>query len=63
MARVRWLACLVSPHASLDFHELDLHQGQIDLQHVQADELWVKIVGRKLWMAMAVPSRLWLGGG
>ncbi len=31
---------------------------------VQADELWVKLVGRKLWMAMAiaVPSRLWLGG-
>lgn len=46
------------------FHELRVHQGQIDLQHVQADELWVKIVGRKLWMAMAmaVPARLWLGG-
>jgi hypothetical protein len=34
------------------------------LGHVQADELFVKVVGRRLWMAMAlaVPSRLWLGG-
>ena len=39
-------------------------QGGLDLQHVQADELWVKLVGRKVWMALAlaVPSRLWLGG-
>ena len=39
-------------------------QGQVDLQHVQADELWVKLVGQRLWLAMAlaVPSRLWLGG-
>src|SRR5262245_37417039 len=46
------------------FHELKVQQGQVDVQHVQADELWVKVVGRKLWMAMAlaVPSRLWLGG-
>jgi hypothetical protein len=38
--------------------------GQVDLGHVQADELWVKLVGRRRWlaMAMAVPSRLWLGG-
>jgi transposase-like protein len=50
-------------------HAQQLHQhlvqhGQVDLQHVQADELWVKLVGRKVWqaMAMAVPSRLWLGG-
>jgi transposase-like protein len=46
------------------FHELHVQQGRVDLQHVQADELWVKVLGRKLWMAMAlaVPSRLWLGG-
>ncbi len=46
------------------FHERHVQQGRVDLQHVQADELWVKVVGRKLWMAMAlaVPSRLWLGG-
>ena len=37
---------------------------EVDAQHVQADELWVKLVGRKLWLALAlaVPSRLWLGG-
>jgi transposase-like protein len=41
-----------------------VQQGQVDLQHVQADELWVKLVGRRVWMAMALaaPSRLWLGG-
>lgn len=45
-------------------HEHLVQQGQIDLQHVQADELWVKMVGKRVWMAMAmaVPSRLWLGG-
>lgn len=34
------------------------------LQHVRADELWAKLVGRRVWMAMAlaVPCRLWLGG-
>ena len=41
-----------------------VQQGHGDLQHVPADELWVKLVGRRVWlaMAMAVPSRLWLGG-
>jgi hypothetical protein len=41
-----------------------VQQGQGDLGHVQADELWAKLVGRKVWMALAlaVPSRLWLGG-
>ena len=31
---------------------------------MQADELWVRMVGRRVWMAMAIcaPSRLWLGG-
>jgi hypothetical protein len=45
-------------------HEHLVEQGQVDLQHVQADELWVKQVGAKVWMALAlaVPSRLWLGG-
>jgi transposase-like protein len=45
-------------------HEHIVEQGQVDLQHVQADELWVKLVGQRVWMAMAmaVPSRLWLGG-
>jgi transposase-like protein len=46
------------------FHQLHVQQGQIDAQHVQADELYVKMVGRKLWLALAlaVPTRLWLGG-
>jgi hypothetical protein len=46
------------------FHERHVEQGRVDVQHVQADELWVKVLGRRLWMAMAlaVPSRLWLGG-
>jgi transposase-like protein len=45
-------------------HQHLIQQGQVDLQHVQADELWVKLGGRRVWMAMAlaVPSRLWLGG-
>lgn len=45
-------------------HEHIIQQGQVDLQHVQADEIWVKMVGKRVWMAMAmaVPSRLWLGG-
>jgi transposase-like protein len=45
-------------------HEHIVEQGQLDLQHVQADEVWVKLVGQRVWMAMAmaVPSRLWLGG-
>jgi hypothetical protein len=45
-------------------HEHLVEQGQLDLQHVQADELWVKQVGGKVWMALAlaVPTRLWLGG-
>ena len=45
-------------------HEHRVLQGQVELGHVQADELYVKAVARKLWMAMAmaVPSRLWLGG-
>jgi transposase-like protein len=35
-----------------------------DLGQVQADELWVKVQGLKVWMAMAlqVSTRLWLGG-
>ena len=45
------------------FHELRIQQGQVNAQHIQADELWVKRVGRKVWMAMAMAadSRLWLG--
>ena len=44
-------------------HERIVQSGRVELEHVQADELWVKRVGGKLWLAMAlcVPSRLWLG--
>jgi transposase-like protein len=46
------------------FHQHHVLGGQVELGHVQADELFVKVVARRLWMAMAmaVPSRLWLGG-
>ncbi len=46
------------------FHEHHVLQGQAELEHVQADELSVKTVAGRVWMAMAiaVPSRLWLGG-
>src|SRR3954465_84837 len=46
------------------FHDHRVLRGQVELGHVQADELYVKAVARRLRMAMAmaVPSRLWLGG-
>jgi transposase-like protein len=45
-------------------HEHLVEAGQVELGVVQADELWVKVVGQRLWLALAlaVPSRLWLGG-
>jgi hypothetical protein len=43
-------------------HEHLVEQGQIVVQHMQADGLRVKQVGTKVWMALAVPTRLWLGG-
>lgn len=57
-----WLA-LAGAH-SRQVQEHLVQRGQVDLQHVQADELWVKLVGQRVWMALAlaVPSRLWLGG-
>ena len=47
-----------------DLHEHRVQRGQVDPQHVQADELCAKAVGHRLRMsmAMAVPSRLWPGG-
>jgi transposase-like protein len=46
------------------FHGHHVLNGQVELGHVQADELYVKTVVGRVWMAMAmaVPSRLWLGG-
>jgi transposase-like protein len=45
-------------------HQQLVQRGQMHLQHVQADERWVKLVGQRVWqaLALAVPSRLWLGG-
>ena len=58
----RWLAG-AGAHCQR-VHEQLVEQGQVDLRHVQADELWVKQVGGKVWMALAlaVPTRLWPGG-
>ncbi len=45
-------------------HEQIVEKSQQDLQQVQADEIKVKTVMGSYWMAlaMAVPTRLWLGG-
>jgi transposase-like protein len=41
-----------------------VQQGHVDLGHVSADELGIKMGGQRVWMALAwaVPSRLGLGG-
>jgi transposase-like protein len=51
-------------HHCRHVHGYLVQQGQVDLGHVPADELWIKMVGKRVWMALAlaVPSRLWLGG-
>jgi transposase-like protein/IS1 family transposase len=45
-------------------HLAIVEQGQLDLIHVQADEIRVKARGMVVWMglAMMVSTRLWLGG-
>ncbi len=45
-------------------HQAIVEQGQLDLIHVQADEIRVKARGMVVWMglAMMVSTRLWLGG-
>lgn len=47
-----------------EVHQHLVQRGKVDLKHVQADEIWVKVVARRVWMAvaLAVPSRLWLRG-
>ena len=51
-------------HHCQQIHEALVEQGQLDLMHVQADEIRVK--GRKMvvWMGLAVmvSTRLWLAG-
>jgi len=54
-----------SGHQCQRLHERIIHQaGGVLLEHVQADELRIRIVGGVLWLASAisVSSRLWLGG-
>jgi transposase-like protein/IS1 family transposase len=45
-------------------HQALVEQGQLDLLHVQADEIRVKARGQIAWMglAMMVSTRLWLAG-
>ena len=45
-------------------HEHLVQAGHVELGQVQADELRVRAVGGVVWLAsaLAVPSRLWLGG-
>jgi transposase-like protein/IS1 family transposase len=49
---------------SKQVHQALVHQGQLDLQHVQADEIRVKGRAMIAWMGLAimVSTRLWLGG-
>ena len=45
-------------------HAAVVETGQVDLGQVQVDEICVKVCRGRIWqaMAVAVPSRLWLGG-
>ena len=45
-------------------HHAVVEQGNLDLRHVQADEIRVKGRGRIIWMGLAlmVSTRLWLAG-
>ena len=45
------------------FHQEVVETGQVHAQHIQADELRVRVLRGILWLAVAidVPTRLWLG--
>jgi transposase-like protein/IS1 family transposase len=45
-------------------HKEKIEQGILDLVHVQADEIWVKMKGTVVWVALAimVSTRLWIAG-
>lgn len=55
---------LKSGEQSERVHGSVISKSQVDLVHVQADELKVKTRGGTIWMALAmmVSTRLWLGG-
>src|SRR3989441_4787295 len=42
-------------------HKEKIERGILDLIHVQADEIWIKMRGAVVWVALAimVPTRLW----
>jgi hypothetical protein len=37
-----------------EVHQHRVQQGKVDLKHVQADEIGVKVVARRVWTAMAL---------
>jgi transposase-like protein/IS1 family transposase len=43
-------------------HKEKVERGMLDLIHVQADEIWVKLRGTVIWVALAimVSTRLWI---
>jgi len=45
-------------------HAATVETGQVEVGQVQADEICVKVCKGRIWqaLALAVPSRLWLGG-
>jgi transposase-like protein len=45
-------------------HKEKIEQSMLDLLHVQADEIWVKMKGSVVWVALAimVSTRLWIAG-
>src|SRR5205814_5189916 len=45
-------------------HKEKIERGLLDLIHVQADEIWVKMRGTVVWVALAimVSTRLWIAG-
>ena len=45
-------------------HKEKIEHGILELMHVQADEIWIKMRGAVVWVALAimVPTRLWIAG-
>jgi transposase-like protein/IS1 family transposase len=45
-------------------HKEKIERGVLDLLHVQADEIWIKMRGAVVWVALAmmVSTRLWIAG-
>ena len=45
-------------------HKEKIEQGMLDLINIQADEIWVKMKGTVVWVALAimVSTRLWIAG-